>query len=121
MKTRFGFLLIISLTLFAVTSCQEQEVARAEVTVLQEYTATQGQLLQTRPIVGAEVRFYGPDGSRQDLEAIEISETDGMVRFEYSYQALIPIEIKVQGALVAKSNVLLELGETTQKTIVVSE
>ena len=91
------------------------------MTVLQEYMATQGQLFQTWPIEGAEVKFYGPFGSRQDLEAIEFTNSEGKVTYEYEYRAIIPVKIMVQGNLVLEDHVILEVGETTQKTFVIPE
>jgi hypothetical protein len=120
-KLRLGFLLALSMITTVFSAFEETEAARAEVTVLQEYTATQGKLLQTGPLQGAEVRFFGPLGRRQDLEAIEISDSEGEVYYEYQHQALIPVEVMVQGVLVLESHFELEPGESTQKTIVVPE
>ena len=44
-----------------VPSCNTNDLAKAEITIL--YSATQGQVLQTRPIEGVEVSVPRNDGT----------------------------------------------------------
>lgn len=117
-KSRLGFLSIVTLFLIGLSSCEETELAHANVTVLQEYTASQGQVNQTRPVEGAEVRFYVPGAPH--LEALEFTNTDGKVSFSYEYQSLILIEILYQNEIY-DSSVRMEVGETVNKEIVLPE
>ncbi|MCB0754393.1 MAG: hypothetical protein H6602_00770 [Flavobacteriales bacterium] len=120
-KIRLGFLLALTVITTVFTACEETEVARAEVTVIQEYTATQGHLLQTRPLAGVDVIFYGPSGSRLDPGVLHVTDTEGKVSFEYEYEALLEVKVEDQGTLLASVLVEFKPGETTQKTIVVPE
>ena len=119
LRTRLGFLLLGIIVCMGITSCGEEGLAKAEIVVLEEYTASQGQLLQTRPLEGAEVHFYVP--SAPQVEAIEITNSEGRVYFEYEYEALVHADITFQNTIVHRGSVALTPGETTKKTIVVSQ
>lgn len=119
-KSRLGFLSIVTLFLIGLSSCEETELAHANVTVLQEYTASQGQVNQTRPVEGAEVRFFVPLNGTEHLQAIEFSDVDGKVSFTYEYQSLIVIEVLYQNEIY-DSSVRMEVGETVNKEIVLPE
>lgn len=118
-RTRLSFLLLGVIALMGATSCSEEGVAKAEIVVLEEYTAPQGQLLQTRPLEGAEVHFYVP--SAPHIETIELTKSEGRVFFEYEYEALVHVDITYQNTIVDRGSITLVPGETTKKTIVVSQ
>ena len=120
LKSKFGFFSIIALVFLGLSSCEEAETARAEITVLQEYTATQGQVLQTRPVEGAEVRFYVPLQGTEHLEAIEFTDINGRTSFSYEYQSLILIEVIYDGEIHNES-VRMNVGETVRKEVILPE
>jgi hypothetical protein len=121
MKIRLGFLFAFALITIGFSSCEEDKLARAEVTVLQEYTATHGQLLQTRPMEGVEVHFYVPRNGTEHLEAIEITDSEGWVSFEYAYDILVHADVELNGDVIAEGYMRLEEGKTVKETIIVTQ
>lgn len=118
-KVKLGFLGLFSFVILGLSACNKTGPARAEVTILEEYAATQGQLLQTRPLVGAQVHFYVPPAP--NIEAIEFTDQDGKVFFEYKYEARVHVDVLIDNMVVERTVIHVEEGETTKKTLVVSQ
>lgn len=104
-----------------VTSCNTNDLAKAEITILEEYNATQGPVLQTRPLENVEVHFFVPRGGTEHLETIEFTNSEGKVFFEYEYEILLELDIVGRTVVSGRKGVALIPGETTKQTLVVSQ
>ena len=120
MKSSFGFLLV-GILMMLVPSCNTNDLAKAEITILEEYSATQGQVLQTRPIEGVEAHFSVPRNGTEHLEAIEFTNSEGKVFFEYDYEVLLHLDIVGYTMVSGRNVVAFVPGETTKQTVVVSQ
>lgn len=118
---RLGFLSAALVLTMGITSCEKQEIAQATVTVLQEYTANQGSVIQTRPIENAEVRFYVPKNGAEHLETIAITNSSGMVSFEYRYEVRVFAEVTYSGIEYPRKLVIMRLGQKASVEIVIPE
>lgn len=109
--------------LFAVvglSSCEEEELAYAEVTVLQEVTASQGQVHQLEPLEGVEVTFHVPEEGAEHLEAIDITDSQGKVNFVYKYESRVWAKVSYMGGNYEKL-LYLQTGETVYDEIIIPE
>lgn len=118
---RLGFLSISLLLVMGMTSCEKEEIAQATITVLQEYSASQGPVNQTRPIENAEVRFYVPKDGAEHLETIAITNSSGMVSFEYQYEVRVFAEVTYLGTVYPRKLVIMRLGQKASVEIVLPE
>lgn len=118
-KVKLGFLGLFSLVVLGLSACNKTGPAQAEVTILEEYAVTQGQLLQTRPLVGAQVHFYVP--LAPNIEAIEFTDQYGKVYFEHENEARVHVDVLIDNMVVERTLIHVQEGETTKKTVVVSQ
>lgn len=120
-NVKIGVFLILIISTLGFTSCEEQEVATATIEVLEEYTASQGQIHQTRLVEGAEVRVYVPLQRAQHLETVLYTDDNGKVDFVYEYTANALCDVSFDGRTVNGSRLVLELGETHVTTVILPE
>lgn len=117
---RLGFLPLIMLAVLGFSSCEESKSAKAVIEVVQEYTATQGQIHQLHPVEGAKVRIYGSRISPYE-ETIEFTDAEGKVSFTYPYDAWLFAEVEFDGTVYPAKSFFLKVGETTTEQIILPE
>ena len=120
-NVKIGFFLILVTSILGITSCEEEKVATATIEVLEEFTASQGQVNQTRPVEGAEVRVYVPKSGAEHLESVIYTDANGKADFVYDYTARALCDISFEGRTVEGSLLRLELGETHVTTVILPE
>ncbi len=118
LKSGFLFLTIVSCLSF--TSCEDQDLAKATIVVLQEHTAQQGQIYQTLPVEGAEVRVFSPVGP-PELERLLITNSEGRAIYEYEYVARLMCDVSYKGIISENNLIVLDLGENRVTTVILPE
>ena len=119
---RLGFLLLLVSSILSFTSCENEEEAHATVCVLQEFTATQGQVNQLVPVPNVQVRFYVGIPRTEHIDAIVITDLNGEADYTYEYQARIYCDVTTtDGVTHGPFVVKLDVGKSQKTEVILPE
>ncbi|PCJ87477.1 MAG: hypothetical protein COA57_04695 [Flavobacteriales bacterium] len=119
--TLFSAFLLAFLLVFSFSSCKEKGPAKAKITVVN---------MDGAPVSGIEVRiFCTPSGNpgetqcRDGYDLKELTDTEGIVLFEFDLPAVLKIEVNGKigsTTYYGEDFVELEAHETVDKTVTVA-
>ena len=114
---RLGFLSLLAMLIIGFSACNTEDVANANITVLQKQPVATG--LLPIAVEGASVRIYAPEPSEVEINLI--TDQNGKASFEYEFDAILLVDAEYDGAMSTRNGLVLEVGESAQITIVLPE
>jgi hypothetical protein len=118
MKNFLGILVLFTAVVLSTTSCKKNREAKASITVLRKAVdIISGDTIQ-EPVVQASVRFYLDIQLAEHIDTTILTDTKGKAEFVWFEDAIIQYDVVAPPDSEIGEYLILEQGETVEKTIV---
>lgn len=103
-----------------LVSCGNDDVAKANVTVVEEQVGSQGQITFV-PVAQATVKLYSNRQHTDHITTLETSGSSGTVSFEYPYEAILWVTATLGSRESSAKPVVMKLGETINEQVILPQ
>jgi len=118
-RTILGYAVVATTVLVVASSCKKNNEAKAIITVLKDsVNFVTGDTVET-PAVQASVRFYLDQIGAEHIDTIIRTNSGGKAEFVWFEDAIIQYDVSYGSFQSLENFIILEQGETVEKTVVV--
>lgn len=118
-KSTLGGVMLLLAIVVAASSCKKNKDAKAIVTVLKDsVNFVTGDTVQV-PATFATVRFYLDRVGAEHIDTNIITGTQGKAEFVWFEDAIIKFDVVYNSFTDLENYIILEQGETVEKTVIV--